>query len=36
MGVLADLVSLFINLNIGPDSLHLLDPVEVVLVDDDS
>lgn len=34
MGILADLVSLFINLNVCPKLPHLLDPVEAGFVDD--
>ena len=34
MGVLADLVSLFINLDIGPYSPQILDSVEAGFLDD--
>jgi hypothetical protein len=34
MGILADYISLLVNLNIGPDSSHLLDPVKQFFLDD--
>lgn len=35
MGVPADLVSLFVNDDIGPEPSHFLDPFETGFVDDD-
>jgi hypothetical protein len=34
MGVLTEFISLLVYLNIGPDSPHLLDPVEQDLIND--
>jgi hypothetical protein len=35
VGVPADLVSMFVNLNIGPEPSHLLDSFETGFLDDD-